>query len=184
MEHSMAIHDEVLIGTYAKHADVESAVRDLMQAGIKTEQLTVMGRSHEIGDAVMGHWKLPIEETAVMNTEGERAGFLNGGIWGLLGGLSIFLVPGLGEIALLGPLAGLLFGGGLGVFVGWLAGESTSQELSSRYRQRIASGEFLLLVTGPQDQLESVVDLMAGKAVEVERLPKHLRVGHHQANVL
>jgi len=180
----MVIHEEVLIGVYGQHADVESVVRDLMQAGVKTEQVTVMGRSHEVQDALMGHWNLPKTETAVMDKTGVRAGFLHGGVWGLLGGLSILLVPGLGEIALFGPLAGLILGGGLGVLVGWRAGESTSEGLSSQYRQRIAAGEVLVFVSGTKSQLDSVVDLMSTKAIEVDWLPKGSRNVHHEASAV
>ncbi len=146
----------------------------------------MIGKSTEIQDAIMGQWSLPEEEGDVMRAEGERAGLMNGGIWGLLGGLSIFLVPGLGEIAILGPLAGLLIGGAIGVFVGWVAGGSTAEEISTRYRQKLAAGHFLLMVTGPTEQMEATIDILSSaNASEVERLPKHLKraTSSHKASL-
>lgn len=183
----MAITAEIVIGTYEDRTDAETAVRSLVQCGIEREHISMIGRSSEIEEAITGHWELPKEETDVMRAEGERAGLMTGGVWGLLGGLSIFVIPGIGEIAILSALGGLVLGGALGVFVGWLAGLSTSGEIASRYRQVLTEGKFLVMVTGTPEKMESIVEKLAiAKATGIERLPKHLKMGgsSHKAKLI
>jgi hypothetical protein len=75
--------------------------------------------------------------------QSEREGIWLGGLFGLMAGFgSWLLLPGMGLLALAGPLAGMC----LGAFAGIIGGQLTVTDFASEYRGRLAAENFLVLV--------------------------------------
>lgn len=161
--------ERAVVATYSSQAAAEVAVRRLQLDGIASERLSIIGSKWEAREALQGHWNLPEWEKAGLEKEGEREGFWVGSLFGMLEGFAFFLVPALGPIVVLGPVAGFLFGGGLGMLVGWAFGEATAEEISSRYRERLASGHFLVVAMCMADEeagIRSKLELVHPDTVE------------------
>ncbi len=106
---------------------------------------------------------------------GAGTGIVIGGISGLL---SSFLVPGIGAVLALGPLASLLAGVGIGMSAGSLIGTLNSIGLSDEdadfYASGVRRGATLVTVHSDRERLPSVIESMgATGAFEVRVRDEH-----------
>jgi len=91
-----------------------------------------------------------------------------GGIWGLFLGAAFFWVPGIGPLALAGPLVQMLVSalegaavvGGAGVLVGALASIGIPKDRALKYQSDIAADRFALVAHGDAKQIEHARDLL------------------------
>lgn len=88
------------------HAEADDAIRVLDRAGFDMRKLSLIGKGYHSDEHPVGFY-----------TAGDRIkawggmGAFWGGIWGLLFAPAIFLLPGLGLVAMAGPIVATLVGG-------------------------------------------------------------------------
>jgi len=145
--------ERAVVATFPGPIKAEDAIKALEREGVPVRQLSILGSKWETREALLGHWVLPDWQKVGLEHEGEREGFLVGGAVGTLGGFALVAVPGLGPLVILGALAGLVVGGAIGSAVGWVFGEATSEEVSTRYRERLAAGNFLVVAMATADEV-------------------------------
>jgi hypothetical protein len=86
-------------------ADAESAIQAVSRAGIDVRQLSLVGKGYHSEEHPIGFY-----------TTGDRvkawgaAGAFWGGIWGLLLAPAVFFLPGLGLVAMAGPITSVVVG--------------------------------------------------------------------------
>ena len=142
----MATHTVLALLENAEHT--EKVVHTLQEAGFSKNDISI----------VMRDWSeegKPGESRASLMAKGAIAGAVAGATPGLLATLASFLVPGLGWVLAVGPLAavlgatpGVLFGAGLGAI-----GDSLMPEEKSRlYQERLERGHVLLAVRTRQEE--------------------------------
>src|SRR5688572_18188889 len=104
--------NQTVVAVYRNHDDAEAAVRQLADAGIPVEKVSIIGRDWQVREDVQGYYR-----PADAALEGAGQGAWLGGLFGMLMGFGFFLVPVAGPLFVLGPLAGLVAGaiGGAGV---------------------------------------------------------------------
>lgn len=110
-----------------------------------------------------------------------KAGAFWGGLWGVLFGSAVFLIPGLGPVLIAGPLVAAIVGGlegaalvgGLSVLGAALVGMGISENSVVKYEGDIAAGRFLLLV-------HASPDAVAATKVILE-MTDHLGLDEHAA---
>ena len=118
-------NETAAIGVYEDHAAAENAVKELKKAGFDMNKLSVVGRDHHTEEEIVGYYHTGDR----MKAWGKRGAFW-GGIWGLVLGAAFFVLPGIGPIAVAGPLVnaivtalgGATIVGGSGVLGAALAG--------------------------------------------------------------
>jgi hypothetical protein len=165
-------YERAVIAVYPDHATAEEAVHALHQAGIPPTRISILGKDWQARQALQGRWTLPRSEEHGLVHEVKREGFWLGGLFGLLEGFGFFLVPGLGLLAVLGPLAGFLSGGTLGRLIGGVVGELDFAEQSAEYRRRLIAGEFLVVVLGTKEEEPMTRERLSGThPLEIESLP-------------
>ena len=102
-----------VVAIFESHNQAEDAVRDLQKSGFDMKKLSIVGKDYHTDEQVVGYY-----------TAGDRVmywgtlGAFWGGLWGLLFGSALFLVPGVGPLLVAGPLAGWIVGALEGVVVG------------------------------------------------------------------
>jgi len=139
--------DQAVVAGYRSHYDAETAIRLLAKDGLPMDKISIVGRNFEIREDVQGFYR-PMDAAL----EGAEAGAWYGGLFGLLIGTGLFILPVVGPVFILGPLAGLVAGAITGAGVGALASVlvplGVRQDQAIKYQERIQAGEFLVVVHG------------------------------------
>jgi hypothetical protein len=143
----MAGKNTVAYGMYASRDLAENAVDQLIAAGFRNEDISVLMQDN-VGTKDFAHHK----DTKA--PEGTTAGVVTGGViggtLGLLAGIGALAIPGLGPFIAAGPimgaLAGIGSGGVVGGIIGALVGMGIPEYEAKRYEGRIKSGGILLSV--------------------------------------
>ena len=92
-------HDNSVIAVYVSHEAAEAAIKELQLSGFEMKKLSIIGQDIHTDEHVVGYYNLDDR----MKAWGKRGAFW-GGLWGLLFGSAIFMVPGLGPLLVAGPL--------------------------------------------------------------------------------
>ncbi|MCQ4041083.1 general stress protein [Streptantibioticus rubrisoli] len=82
-----------VVGVYSSMREVEDAVRALLRQGIPAEQLSVIGQDLTSETRVHG-----FVTTGDVARSGAKTGAWLGGLFGLLSGAALLLVPGAGPL--------------------------------------------------------------------------------------
>ena len=143
----MATTKTAVFGIYHTGVQAERSVDDLLAAGFRNDDISVLLPDHESTKdfAHEKNTKAP-EGTAV----GVSAGGVLGGALGLLVGIGALAIPGIGPFVAAGPivaaLAGLGAGGAIGGLIGALVGMGIPEYEAKRYEGHIKQGGILLSV--------------------------------------
>lgn len=162
---------QAVVAIYTNHSDAEAAIRRLAADGLPMQTLSIVGRNFETHEEVQGFYR-PAD--AVRDGAGEGA-YL-GGIFGfMLGAVGFFVVPVVGPLIVLGPLAGMIAGAISGAGVAALASGLVAADIPKnqaiKYQERLQAGEFLVVVHG--DVLETI------RAHEILEGTGHLHLQAH-----
>jgi hypothetical protein len=152
-----------VIGVFDNHWAAEEAVRRLQRGGFDMRQLSIVGKGYHTNEQVIGFY-----------TRGERLktwggiGAFWGGMWGLLVGAAFIWVPGVGPLAVAGPLAQVLFStlqgaaivGGAGLIAGALSSIGVPNDEALKYQTDVAADRFLLVSHGNVEQVSHARELL------------------------
>jgi len=145
-----------VVAIFDQHTQAEEAVKQLQQDGFDMRELSIVGKDYHTDEQVVGYY-----------TTGERMkywgkyGAFWGGLWGLLFGSAVFMIPGIGPIAMAGPIvswiAGALEGavvvGGLSILGAGLYSMGIPEKSILQYETSLKAGKFLLVVHGTPDEV-------------------------------
>ena len=159
------------VGLFRNRADAERAVHDLEAAGVNMERVSVIAKdANEVSGVQTG-----VDNTQAVGNhadEGAAAGAATGGaiggIGGLLVGLGTLAIPGIGPIMLAGAgataIATTLAGGAIGAAAGGLGGALVGlgipEERANAYNDRIAAGDYLVMVNSVGADIASAETIM------------------------
>jgi hypothetical protein len=154
--------------TFSTHVEAEEAIQTLSRAGIDVKKLSLIGKGYHTEEHPVGFY-----------TAGDRikswggTGAFWGGIWGLLLAPAVFMFPGLGVVAMAGPvvsaLAGALEGavivGGVSALGAALTQIGVPKDQVIKYETALKADKFVLLVHGTvEDQSKAHTVLAASTA--------------------
>jgi uncharacterized membrane protein len=155
------MEDQSAVAVYRHFEDAEAAVRKLGDAGIPIEKISIIGRDWQIRTDVQGFYT-PKDAAR----EGAASGAWIGGLFGLLWGAGVFLLPVAGPLLVLGPLAGLIAGAasgaGIGALVSALVALGIPKDEAIKYQTRLEAGEFLVIVHGTPQEVEKARAVLQG----------------------
>jgi len=140
------MNQTIVSAVFDSHSEAETAVRELRQAGVRDNALSVIAR-HDSGSGEYGDANT---HEAKEKGEGLIKGALAGGGVGALLGLAALAIPGVGPLAAAGAIAAsaapeaAAIGAGAGALAGGLSGllkkHGVSDEDASYYEGRIGEG--------------------------------------------
>jgi hypothetical protein len=136
------------VGYFHDRAAANAAFDDLMARGFSRDDVSIMGRGREGGMGL-------VDDDHVGAGEGAAVG----GITGLLLGVAAMLIPGVGPIVAVGPLAaalaGAVTGGVTGAVVGGVVGAledaGVPHDEARYYDERFRTGGMLVTVRAESD---------------------------------
>jgi len=141
------------------HVEAEEAIRSLSRSGFDMKKLSLIGKGYHSEEHPVGFYTTGEK----IKTWGKNGAFW-GGIWGLLIAPAVFLIPGLGLLAMAGPIVPTLVGGLEGaVLVGGFSalgaaltriGISKNQVI--KYESALKVDKYLLVVHGDAADIAKV----------------------------
>lgn len=139
------------IAVYASHTAAEAAVKELQLSGFEMKKLSIIGQDFHTTEHVVGFYNLDDR----MKAWGKVGAFW-GGIWGFLFGSALFLVPGVGPLAVAGPvvtwivgaLEGAVVVGGLSIVGAALYNMGIPKDSILKYETALKTGKFVLIAHG------------------------------------
>lgn len=164
------------VGTFSNRSDIEHALRELRDAGFDMNKASVIARNNGAGNEVAGIETQ--EHVGNKADEGAAAGAFTGGVFGgitgLLVGLGSLAVPGVGPVLLAGEIAtalvttvaGASIGAASGSLLGALVGLGIPEERAHVYNQRIERGDYLLILDGTENSINSAEVIVKNHGIE------------------
>jgi hypothetical protein len=153
-----------VVAIYAQHSQTEEAVKQLQQASFDMKRLSIVGKGYHTEENVVGYY-----------TTGERMkhwgkyGAFWGGIWGLLFGSAVFMIPGVGPIMAAGPIVGWIVGalegaaivGGFSAVGAGLYSMGIPKKSVLQYETSLKAGKFVLVFHGTADEVTRAKSILA-----------------------
>ncbi len=148
---------------YDTHQQAEQAIRLLSADGFDVKKLSVIGKGYHSEEHPIGFYTLGDR----IKTWGGIGAFW-GGIWGLLVAPAVFFIPGLGLMAMAGPLVSLLVGalegavvvGGVSALGAALMNIGVSKEDVIKYQTDLSADKYILMVHGSSADIESARSIL------------------------
>jgi len=155
------------VGIFNTHQEAEQAIKDLDKAGFDMKKLSIVGKGYHSEEDAIGYY----------NT-GDRVKFWGkqgafwGGLWGLLLGSAFFWVPGVGPLAVGGPLVAAIIGGlegaaltgGLTMLGAALYSIGIPKDSIVTYETALKADKFLVIVHGTKDEVARAADILGTNA--------------------
>jgi hypothetical protein len=153
-----------VVGVYESHEKAENAVKELQKAGFDMKKLSILGRDYHTEEHVVGYYN-----TGDRMKAWGKIGAFWGSIWGLLFGAAFFIVPGIGPIAVAGPLVSAIVGalegavvvGGASAIGGALAGIGIPKDSVLNYETQLKADKFVLVCHGTADEMQKAKATLA-----------------------
>ncbi len=149
------------------HAEAESAIRSLSSSGFDMTTLSIVGKGYHSEEHPLGFY------TAMdrMKAWGGVGAFW-GGIWGLLLAPAVFVLPGLGLVAIGGPVVAALFAalegavliGGASAIGAALTMIGVPHDLVIKYETALKAEKYVLIMHGHADAVAKARALLRKEA--------------------
>ncbi len=163
--------NNAVAGVYNTHTAAEAAVRELQKAGLDMKKLSVVGKDYHSDEHVVGYYN-----TGERMKAWGKIGAFWGGLWGLLFGAAFFFVPGIGPIAVAGPLVSWIVGalegavvvGGVTAVGAGLYSIGVPKDSIIKYETQIKADKFVLICHGTTEEVEKARSILENtEAAEV-----------------
>ena len=160
-------HNNSVIAVYPTHSAAEEAVKELQLSGFEMKKLSIIGQDLHTDEHVVGYYNLDDR----MKAWGKTGAFW-GGVWGMLFGSAVFLVPGMGQLLAAGPLVGWIVGalegavvvGGLSIIGAALYNLGIPKDSIVTYETAIKTGHFLLIARGARFEATLAKEILSRTA--------------------
>ena len=158
-----------VVGIYNVHTEAENAVKELQKSGFDMKKLSVVGKDYHTEENVVGFYNVGDR----MKFWGKLGAFW-GGMWGLLFGSAFFVIPGLGQLVVLGPLASMIVGalegaavtGGLSALGAGLYSLGIPKDSIIKYETALKSDKFLVIAHGSAEEVSKAKSILASTTKE------------------
>ena len=152
-----------IISTFESHEKAEDAIKQLQKSGYDMKKISLVGRDFQTEESVIGFYNM-----------GDRAkywgklGAFWGGLWGLLFGSALFIVPGIGPLviagsfisSLVGAAEGIVVVGGLSALGAALFSIGIPKDSVVQYEAEVKAGKYIMIAHGTMDDLKSAREIV------------------------
>ncbi|MEG4169947.1 MULTISPECIES: histidine kinase [unclassified Microcoleus] len=164
------------VGVFSTRRETEHALGELRTAGFDMNRVSVIAKDAESKGEIAG---IDVHDSADNKsdegaTKGALTGGTLGGLTGLLVGLGLVAIPGIGPIMLAGAsataiattLAGTALGAAAGGLIGALVGMGIPEEEARAYNDRVAKGDYLVLVDGSEAEVARAETILSRGGIQ------------------
>lgn len=171
----MASQHRRAVGVFSDRPRTASALQALSDSGFAMDHVSVIARDSDRQSAIAGiEVKDEVSNQAnAVGTVGAVTGGVLGGVTGLLVGLGTLVIPGIGPAVLAGEAAvvvSTLIGGAAGAaaggLVGALIGLGIPEHRAKRYRDRVAQGEYLVMLKDTEPEIARAERTLKAAGIE------------------
>ena len=177
-----------VVGIFSTHSEAETSIKELQHAGFDMQKLSIVGKDYHTEEHVVGYYNAGDR----MKVWGKQGAFW-GGLWGLLFGSALFVVPGVGPLFVFGPLTmwivGVLEGavivGGVSVIAAALYSMGIPHDSSILYETALKSDKFLVIAHGTLGQVsqaKSILETAGATQVDVHNGIRGLSAEYNYAD--
>jgi uncharacterized membrane protein len=158
------------VGVFTTRQEAEYALNELRDSGFPMDRVSVVAKDVDGRDEVAGVGNKADEGAA----KGALTGGVLGGLTGLLVGLGALAIPGIGPVMLAGAaataiattLSGTAIGAATGGLIGALIGLGIPEERARVYNDRVARGEYLVMVDGDTDDIHRAQAILSRRGIQ------------------
>jgi len=151
------------VGIFNTHQEAEQAIKDLGKAGFDMKKLSIVGKGYHTEDDAIGYYN-----TGDRVKYWGKQGAFWGGLWGVLIGSAFFWVPGVGPLAVGGPLVAAIVGGlegavvtgGLTALGAGLYSMGIPKDSIIKYETALKADKFLVTVHGTTDEVARAANIL------------------------
>jgi uncharacterized membrane protein len=164
------------VGVFSTRRETEQALGELRTAGFDMNRVSVIAKDADSKGDIAG---IDVHDSADNKadegaTKGALTGGTLGGLTGLLVGLGLVAIPGIGPIMLAGAsataiattLAGTALGAAAGSLIGALVGMGIPEEEAKAYSDRVARGDYLVLVDGSEAEVAKAETILSRGGIQ------------------
>lgn len=155
--------EDTVISVFNTHIEAENAVKALHKQGFDMTQLSIVGKGYQTEEHPVGFY-----------STGDRIktwggiGAVWGGLWGLLFAPAVFFIPGLGLVALAGPVVTTLVAalesaavmGGLSALGAALISMGLPEDEVIKYEKDLMADKYLLILHGSEAETAQARELL------------------------
>ena len=158
-----------VVGIYKAHTDAEAAVKELQKSGFDMKKLSVVGKDYHTEENVVGFYNAGDR----MKYWGKLGAFW-GALWAILFGSAFFVIPGFGQLVVLGPLAMMIVGalegalvtGGLTALGAGLYSLGIPKDSILKYETALKSDKFLVIAHGSAGDVAKAKSILESTSKE------------------
>jgi uncharacterized membrane protein len=158
-----------VVAVYPQHSGAEDAINLLKKNNFDIKKLAIVGRGYHTEDQVVGYYT-----TGDRMKHWGKMGAFWGGLWGMLVGSALFLIPGVGPVMVAGSavawivaaLESAVVVGGLSALGAGLYSIGVPKDSAVKYESSIKAGKFLLIAHGTAEEAESARRILAQTGAE------------------
>lgn len=147
----------IVLGVFNERRQAEQAAIGLRDKGFHKD-ISVVARDDDQGDIQETKMGRGEEDNSPMT--GIATGGTLGGLAGLAAGAGALVIPGIGPLLALGPIAGLLSGAAAGGIAGGLIDWGIPEAEGKQYEEDIRQGKTIVSVQGSDKRLNDAADLL------------------------
>ncbi|MEG4806140.1 histidine kinase [Microcoleus sp. F8-D3] len=164
------------VGVFSTRRETEHALGELRTAGFDMNRVSVIAKDADSKGDIAG---IDVHDSTDNKadegaTKGALTGGTLGGLTGLLVGLGLVAIPGIGPIMLAGAsataiattLAGTALGAAAGGLIGALVGLGIPEEQAKVYNDRVARGDYLVLVDGSEAEVAKAETILSRGGIQ------------------
>ncbi len=154
---------DLIVAIYNTHTEAEKGVKELQKSGFDMKKISIIGRDYHSEEDVIGYYN-----TGDRVKYWGKLGAFWGGFWGLLFGSALFFVPGIGPIAVGGPLVSWIIAalegavaiGGLSAIGAALYSIGIPKDSIVKYETALKANKFLVIFHGSGEDVEKARGLL------------------------
>jgi len=164
VEKKTMLQNESVIAVFGEHEEADAAVKKLAHAGVKIENLSIVGKGYHSEEKIVGFYNAGDR----VKFWGKRGAFW-GGLWGLFAGGVSLILPVIGPVMVLGYLAAIVISavegavmvGGLSALGAALYSVGVPRNSVVQYEQAVKADGFLVIVHGAAAELTRAKAILA-----------------------
>jgi uncharacterized membrane protein len=156
------------VWVFDSHTEAEACIKELQSHYFDMKKLSIVGKDYHTEEHVVGFYNVGDR----MKVWG-RFGAFWGGLWGLLFGSAMFVIPGVGPLVVFGPMVGWIVGalegavvvGGLSALGAALYGLGIPKDSVLQYETAIQANKFVVVAHGSAAELATARAILAATHV-------------------
>ncbi|NLN65446.1 MAG: hypothetical protein GX144_08585 [Clostridiaceae bacterium] len=150
-----------VVGVFDRVDYAEKAAREIKERGLRTDDISILVKNED--QTQSSGMKGMVNDNM---SNGAVTGGVIGGLAGLLIGAGLVAIPGLGIIAAMGPISGLIGGAATGGIIGGLVDMGIPEAESKEYETDIRGGKVVFTMKAEEEKADEIKNILQANGAE------------------